>query len=85
MSIYEYPKRAMSITTPDSYDIRRHAENEVQYRAGVCAAINDHAIMITELSAKMSNLYAFMEWVSSTHPYVWAQYKAIEDLKEASK
>lgn len=80
-----YHRGALAISTPDSFETRRYMDNEIQFRSGVAAAINDHAVMIDELNKRMGDMVAFIEWVGNTHPHVLQEHQAIKDLEEASK
>jgi hypothetical protein len=80
---YGDPKAAV-VYPPSEYDLKKGTDLQNQYNQSISVAITNHAIKIDDLHQKVSNILAFVEWVGNTHPDVFEQYNAIQDLKVAS-
>lgn len=65
-------------------DLRTAAQSNTDMLAHVLEMLNDHANMLDAVKFRVKELQGFMDWATTTHPTIFAEYKAVGDLAQAS-
>lgn len=65
-------------------DLRTAAQSNTDMLAHVLEMLVDHANMIDAVKFRVKELQGFMDWATTTHPTIFAEYKAVGDLAQAS-
>lgn len=65
-------------------DLRTAAQSNTDMLAHVMEMLVDHANMIDAVKFRVKELQGFMDWATTTHPTIFAEYKAVGDLAQAS-
>ena len=60
------------------------AQEQDKLMADVKLMLSDHAHHIDTLKQQLKDMQGFMEWATTTHPMIFAEYKAVGDLVEVS-
>jgi len=61
------------------------AQEQDKLMADVMLMLSDHANIIDALKQQLKDMQGFMDWATTTHPTIFAEYNAIGDLTEASR
>lgn len=65
-------------------DMRQSAQTNVDMQTHVLEMLIDHANMIDAIKFRVKEMQGFMDWAMTTHPTIFAEYKAVGELVEAS-
>lgn len=65
-------------------DMRTAAQTNTDILTHVMEMLVDHANMIDAVKFRVKELQGFMDWATTTHPTIFAEYKAVGDLAQAS-
>ena len=65
-------------------DLRQTAQTNTDILAHVLEMLADHANMLDAMKFRIKELQGFMDWATTTHPNIFAEYKAVGDLAQAS-
>ena len=65
-------------------DLRQTAQTNTDILAHVLEMLVDHANMLDAMKFRIKELQGFMDWATTTHPNIFAEYKAVGDLAQAS-
>ena len=61
------------------------AQEQDKLMADVMLMLSDHANIIDALKQQLKDVQGFMDWATTTHPTIFAEYNAIENLTEVSR
>lgn len=65
-------------------DMRTATQTNVDILGHVLEMLTDHANMIDAMKFRIKEMQGFMDWATTTHPTIFAEYKAVGDLAQAS-
>lgn len=66
-------------------DIRDVSNTQTELLEHILQMLTDHAANIDALKQELRQTKAFMDWATTTHEGILAEFNAIGDLTEASK